>query len=427
LTLFASLSLVFFWLFATPARVQAKTITVTTTADNVNALDGQCSLREAIIAANTNAIGGITGECPPGDDTIADVIVLADGATYTLSLPGTGEDASATGDLDILDDLPQIDIQIIVENDGIAIIDANAIDRVLHVHGARVEMTGVTFQNGFEPTIGGNILNDTGTLTLTDCNVKWGDSGAGGGIYNINGLVTLTDTAVQLNVAEIVGGGLFSLGDAAVLTLDDGAVQSNVTNSGSGGGLSANGGQVILRNTTLIFANQANANGGGVSLSGTATIRMTNTWITHNTADNGLGGGLFLGGADNLTDFYLHDSVFNDNTAVGNGGAIAIVPEDVVYIENTDFSDNYSFADGGALSGSRFAILGGTFEGNEAAGNGGAIASTKVSLIGADFTGNVSGIDGGAIYGTIVTVSGGLFEDNHADTGMGGAIGNSTS
>ncbi|MCP4423239.1 MAG: hypothetical protein GY803_01975, partial [Chloroflexi bacterium] len=46
---------------------------------------------------------------------------------------------------------------------------------------------------------------------------------------------------------------------------------------------------------------------------------------------------------------------------------------------------------------------------------------------GADFTGNVSGIDGGAIYGTIVTVSGGLFEDNHADTGMGGAIGNSTS
>ena len=35
--------------------------------DDIVALDGECSLREAVIAANTNtASGGIPGECPAG-------------------------------------------------------------------------------------------------------------------------------------------------------------------------------------------------------------------------------------------------------------------------------------------------------------------------------------------------------------------------
>jgi CSLREA domain-containing protein len=51
------------------ANVRAATITVTGNADGI-AVDGQCSLREAITAANTNAP---SNECPPGDAG-ADVI-----------------------------------------------------------------------------------------------------------------------------------------------------------------------------------------------------------------------------------------------------------------------------------------------------------------------------------------------------------------
>jgi hypothetical protein len=66
-------------------RTLLTSFTVTTTADGVPG-----SLRQVIQAANSN----------PGADTI---VVPAD--TYTLTIAGTGEDAAATGDLDITDDL----------------------------------------------------------------------------------------------------------------------------------------------------------------------------------------------------------------------------------------------------------------------------------------------------------------------------------
>jgi CSLREA domain-containing protein len=68
-----------------PPIARAATITVSSTADAV-ANDGQCTLREAIIAANTDtASGSTTGECAAGlgDDTI-DLTVI----TGTINLSG---------------------------------------------------------------------------------------------------------------------------------------------------------------------------------------------------------------------------------------------------------------------------------------------------------------------------------------------------
>src|SRR4051795_442176 len=66
----------------TPVARAAGLITVTSTAD-VLANDGQCTLREAIIAANTDtASGALPGECPAGNG--ADTIVLQAGATYNM-------------------------------------------------------------------------------------------------------------------------------------------------------------------------------------------------------------------------------------------------------------------------------------------------------------------------------------------------------
>lgn len=70
-----------FFLFLAAAAVRANTITVNSTADVV-ANDGQCTLREALIAANTNtASGAAAGECAAGSaglDTIA------------FNIPGSG-------------------------------------------------------------------------------------------------------------------------------------------------------------------------------------------------------------------------------------------------------------------------------------------------------------------------------------------------
>ncbi|MEM6796184.1 MAG: hypothetical protein AAF725_19580, partial [Acidobacteriota bacterium] len=75
----------------------AATIAVTTTAD-VIAVDGLCSLREAVTAANTNLP---FSDCPTGEAVPAvDVIELAAG-TYTLTLLPVDEDANLGGDLDL--------------------------------------------------------------------------------------------------------------------------------------------------------------------------------------------------------------------------------------------------------------------------------------------------------------------------------------
>jgi CSLREA domain-containing protein len=109
----------------------AATITVNTTNDELNS-DGDCSLREAIQAANTDAT---VDACTTGSG--ADTITLPAG-TYTLSLAGASEDANATGDLDITS---------VITIDGAdaasTTIDGGGLDRVLDVRpsgGATLEM-----------------------------------------------------------------------------------------------------------------------------------------------------------------------------------------------------------------------------------------------------------------------------------------------
>lgn len=92
----------------------AATITVNTTTDENNT-DGDCSLREAIIAANTDTA---VDACPAGSG--ADTIVLAAG-TYDFTLAGTSENNAATGDL-VLADLTLTGV-----NANTTIIDGNGL------------------------------------------------------------------------------------------------------------------------------------------------------------------------------------------------------------------------------------------------------------------------------------------------------------
>ncbi|HLB26495.1 MAG TPA: CSLREA domain-containing protein, partial [Dehalococcoidia bacterium] len=131
--------------FLAQAQVaQAATITVTTTADELNA-DGDCSLREAIQAANTDTA---VDACRAGSG--ADTIRLR-ARTYTLSIAGAGEDANASGDLDITGDLAirgaraaTTIVQACDSSGG----PCTGIDRVLHVGAGTVEISGLTIQNG---------------------------------------------------------------------------------------------------------------------------------------------------------------------------------------------------------------------------------------------------------------------------------------
>ena len=145
------------------APAYASTIAVNTTDDELNA-DGDCSLREAIQAANTDAA---VDACTPGSG--ADTLQLPAG-TYTLSIPGAEEDSNQTGDLDIASDLTLAGIGA-----ASTIIDGNHLDRVVHVVGGTVTISRITLQHG-------GLLTGIGT-----CNGAGIFNGGSGGLVTVNG------------------------------------------------------------------------------------------------------------------------------------------------------------------------------------------------------------------------------------------------
>ena len=199
--------------FAGPNAAHAAAIAVTATNDELNT-DGDCSLREAIQAANTDT--GVDS-CLSGNG--ADTIMVPAG-TYTLSLPSL-EDSNTSGDLDIVGDLT-------IHGAGAAstIIDGGDIDRVFDVQiGANVAISGLTITNGSSgPANDGGGIRNAGTLTVNSSVIdrNWAgnndsyESGASGGEIFNSGVLTLIDTAVSDNDA-LDGGGIVNTG-SMVLT-----------------------------------------------------------------------------------------------------------------------------------------------------------------------------------------------------------------
>jgi len=254
---------------------QAATFTVNSTADTVDTTpgngvcadgSGKCSLRAAIMEAN--ALGG------------ADTITLPAG-TYVLTIPGSGENAAATGDLDIRDD-----VSINGAGATTTIIDGAALDRVLDTFAGAVTISGVTIQNGSPPggSAGGGILN-SGTLTLDHCTVSGnfqpiGFAIHGAGISN-GGTMTLSDSTVSSN-SGFLGGGIHNSG---TMTLTNSTVSSN---SGiQGAGIYNNSGTMTLTNST-VSNNSVSSNPGASAIHATAGASNTfrNTIVANTIGGN---------------------------------------------------------------------------------------------------------------------------------------------
>jgi CSLREA domain-containing protein len=171
---------------------RAASIGVTTTDDGV-AADGNCTLREAIIAANTDTA---IDACVAGDG--ADVITLTAGA-YVLTVTGAGENAALTGDLDITSTLV-----IVGAGPDQTIIDANGIDRVFDIRpsAGTVVISGVTLINGNVTGNGGGIYNEDAALTLINTAVSSNTANQGGGVYVYSGQATLSGGQVVSNTVN---------------------------------------------------------------------------------------------------------------------------------------------------------------------------------------------------------------------------------
>jgi CSLREA domain-containing protein len=322
---------------------EAAQITVNTTADELNA-NGNCSLREAIQAANTDAA---VDACTAGGGS--DQITVPAG-TYLLTIPGTGENNNADGDLDI-----QTSMEINGAGAATTIIDAEAAgERHFEIFGtqggAAVTISGMTLQNAVGSSDGGsiNVEGESDSLILNSSVVNNNTAEDAGGIEN-DGTLTINDSTISNNETEDEddGGGIRSGG---TLTISRSLIHGNQAHSG-GGGIS-NFGAMELTNVT-ITGNDAGVKqqGGGIRTGGPSTLN--NVTIANNSADGG-GGGIFqedLLGANIDEDQPLFVSAgvgpaVSERVAFGGGQIGTIELENTIVANNTVGGD----CEGGVVS-----------------------------------------------------------------------------
>lgn len=347
------------------------TFNVSKTLDTADGIcDADCSLREAIIAANAT----------PGMDAIN-----LPAGIYTLTIAGISEDAAATGDLDITDDLTLSGID---QNN--TIIDGGGIDRVFHVDPSDsnklVNISKLSIVNGDAPDMIGS------------------RNYAGGGIGN-HGILTLTNVTLRDNYTGVAAGGGYGIGGGlyndGFLTLDQVVIREN--HAGGGGGVWNEG---ILDVTNSIITNHYNGMsiGGGGGLWNLAYATVQYSTISSNNA--GRAGGILNGTLGEIT---IQNSVISKNTARGAYGG-GIYNEGYAVLKNSTLSGNSALTNGGGISNENIAHLTNVTISNNIAGQGGGIYTTgdmeiKSSII-ASNTNNCAG------FGTISSLGYNLDDTN---------------
>ncbi|MEA5449217.1 choice-of-anchor Q domain-containing protein [Leptolyngbya sp. CCNP1308] len=286
-----------------PAAV-ATVLTVTSTADGVDANDEVLTLREAIAMANSNA---------DVNRIIFDLPVLPYEPAW---MPTTIQLSS------------QLELRHEVTIDGSnanLVISGGEKSRVFAIApGATVKLNRLTLAQG-QAAHGGGILND-GTLTLTDSTVQNSKAQQlGGGIFN-RGRLNLVNSTVAGNISRFGGGGIANHGSLSLV---------NSTLSGNtayllGGGIDNSSGNLVAKSSTIAF-NTADSqetgvgNGGGIYV-GTSRVELQNTIVARNVDRSGdretgaihanISGPVVDGGA-NLIGDYTGSSGFSRSHLVG--------------------------------------------------------------------------------------------------------------
>jgi CSLREA domain-containing protein len=256
-----------------PTALQAAIYIPNKSADTNDCVcDSDCSLREAIAAANQN----------PGED-----VILLRAGTYTLTASGP-----ATGNLQI-----QGDTILLGDGAGRTIIDGGGLDGIFYVaSGATVQIQDVTLRDGRSPGAGGAIRNQ-GDLTLLRTILTGNSSvagtagpGQGGAIVSdgSSASLTITDSTIAGNTAQGAGGAIAAGGDVSLANV---TVAGNRTTNDLGGGLYFFTNSRVTVNNATVAGNAAAVKGGGILVETSLFIgtspKVTNSIIAGNSAPVG--------------------------------------------------------------------------------------------------------------------------------------------
>jgi predicted outer membrane repeat protein len=333
--------------------------------------NGKRTLRAAIQEANAKAG--------------ADTIVLAAGS-YTFAIPGIGEDAAATGDLDI-----QQDLTIIGTGSDSTTIDADDLDRVFQVWpNVAFHLSHVTITDGNPGGTdgGGGILNNGGTVTIADSVLSshW-SVGAGGGVYNVGGAVSVVNTDFANNRVAGYSGGAIANSWSGTLSIRNSTFNANSADDYGGAILTDSG--VLSISDTVFSANIADWGGGAINAFG-GTVSVVGSRFAGNRSGDRSAGAIGVSGDAVVA---VSQSTFSGNLADDHGGAI--YSSGSLTITGCTFAGNFAWYDGGAVfsSGGTVSISSSTFSGNKANDGAGAITNDggRLEIVSSTIARNESG------------------------------------
>ena len=274
---------------------------------------GLCSLRAAVMEANASA----------GADTIQ-----LNGGTYVLSLSNASgdENAAATGDLDVQDDL-----QILSQAGVLTTIDGGGVDRVFDVLGATdFTISGLIVRNGaaVDPVagndsyLGGGLrLGNSGSNLIQFSVIEDNTANAGGGIWTSTASTLIRYSVLRNNHAD--GGVQITNPEGSALRMDGNASLRIENSSLHGNGLlgsgSGNRGAVSVHTSDLeMFSSTVDGDSDGGISTYNSNVTLGNVTVTAN-GNVGLQWGNFAGTGVTL---FLRNSI-----VAGNGQDCAIFPQ----------------------------------------------------------------------------------------------------
>ena len=248
-------------------------INVTTAVDELDGscLDGDCSLRDAVFAANATS----------GNEEIL--------------IPETITNITLSGS------------EIVIQNNG-----------TLRIAGFGANQLRIGYP-GTGAIVGSRIFySDGATVTISGMTLAGGDgfgavaSGDGGALYANGGAMTLNTVHLDTNHGSR-GGGVFFNGGSHVIEF---STCSGNTATNEGGCVEANGAVLAVTNST-VTGNSALGNvGGGINVP-SGTVTLTAVTISSNTSAV-FGGGLFISGGSAT----LRNSIVAGNTGTLGGPEI---------------------------------------------------------------------------------------------------------
>jgi predicted outer membrane repeat protein len=403
-------------------RRMLATLTVNSLLDNVTGGDGLVTLREAIIAANTDSATDL-GDAGGGADTIEFAASLTSGGPATLLL--------TQGQLVVTD-------SVTINGPGSDFLTLQAYDptpdqkngdgsRVFYISTGfgidNVTISGLSLTGADRPTIGGEfsggaITSVSANLFIDKCSITNNASSyGGGGVYTAFGNLTVTRTTISGNSAGTAGGGIVAR--SGYLNIVNSTISGNTT-SNRGGGIYVRDENFTV--TDSVISGNSSKDGGGIFVY-FGQVSISACSISANSATRNGGGLYYLSYYSRASDVTISGTTIKGNSAGEAGGGICNAGNNGLFIDGSALVDNAAGAFGGGIyGGSDFiAVDHSIVTGNSAFAGGGIQSSGYVRVADSTVSENSATSNGGGIYGALVYVTNSTISDNSVD-GLGGGI-----